>query len=59
MLGHDQSMYSAAVRHGFRCALNKSVPIRFGLVWVGSGQIILWPSRLATMNSRLRMVGAE
>src|SRR5258708_4976638 len=61
MLGHgtDQSMHSAAVLHGFKWLVNKSVPIFFGLVLVGSGQTIGNPSHRATRNNRLRIVGVS
>ncbi|KHQ50344.1 hypothetical protein OA50_05019 [Mameliella alba] len=54
--GTDQSMHSAAVRHGLR--LPCFTGFDAGSPWVGSGQMIGRPSRRAMMNSRLRIVGA-
>nr|WP_237401371.1 hypothetical protein [Rhodovulum sulfidophilum] len=54
--GSDQSMQSAALRHG------SSLPLRTaglaGSPWVGAGQAMGRPSRRATQNQRLRIVGA-
>jgi hypothetical protein len=47
--GSDQSMHSAAARHG------RGLPL---LPCVGSGQRIGSPSQRATRNRRLRVVGA-
>jgi hypothetical protein len=54
--GIDQSMHSAAVRHG--ASLPASTAGDFGSPWVASGQTIGCPSRRITMKKRFRMVGA-
>ena len=54
--GMLQSMQSAAVRHGFMP--EGTLPLASGWAWVGLGHVMGWPSRRATRNRRLRMVGA-
>ena len=54
--GIDQSMHSAAVRHGLRWpALTSALP---GLPCVGVGHTMGWPSHRAIRKRRLRLVGA-
>ena len=58
MLGHgiDQSMHSAAVRHGL--SARDLTPVEPGAPCVGAGHTMGWPSQRATRNNRLRVVGA-
>ena len=54
--GIDQSIHSAAVLYGL--SLPDLTSLLSGAPWVGLGHLIGWPSRRATINKRLRIVGA-